>query len=708
MNFCTECGVRLAHGDESCPSCGHVIDAEVAPTAAAAAPAPDPVASARTQGVAAESAASQAAATDREYTVVVPRTGHAADTVARPAVDTPHPAEPPPPTTYPTPHPVEAPPAATYATPHPVEAPAATPYPAASPYPPSSPYASPPGATASPSPYGQNPYGQNPYDQSPYGAYSVSSQPAAAGPRIPLTVTVAQKAALVGLITFAIIFGVWLAFAALVSLLVDAGAPVDWFRAAAILVGMSVGAPIGFEGRLDGSGTVGGSLSLTLIVGAIGIVAAAAFLSGRAEAAEATATKSARGAAMGVSGATFAVPAAIIAALASGPVRFDPTQTLSMGVHPFRTFLGGLFFVAIGAGIGRFRASTRQLDLNVPEAWQAYLLPFRLHARVTRDFVVATFILTGIAITGLIVIGIASGSGTPSTSMPSTSTSNAGASEAVLGFLVLAMLLVHAVILAAGFLIGGTFFYRVDGAFLSAQGSQEQQFGMLAGGLPGMEIFLMVLLALVVMSVVGLRSALRFPRTTKWFSLVWPPALSLALIWAIPALVTRVGASGSARELLGGLRLGGAASASGSATMGIGLPSTMMMAAFWAAFTITVGVLTLPYLAGSLPALVLRLGGKALHPEWRVLMADSHLRRGLPVPAELSPIAADLHAGRIAPPANPLPSSLFAPAAAPSHAQPAPGQPGQPWMPGQPGQPGMPGHPSSWPQGPGTPPPPAQ
>ena len=110
----------------------------------------------------------------------------------------------------------------------------------------------------------------------------------------------------------------------------------------------------------------------------------------------------------------------------------------------------------------------------------------------------------------------------------------------------------------------------------------------------------------------------------------------------------------------------------------------------------------------ALPALVLRLGGKALHPEWRVLMADSHLRRGLPVPAELSPIAADLHAGRIAPPANPLPSSLFAPAAAPSHAQPAPGQPGQPWMPGQPGQPGMPGHPSSWPQGPGTPPPPAQ
>lgn len=430
------------------------------------------------------------------------------------------------------------------------------------------------------------------------------------------------------------------------------GAPVDWFRTATMLLGLGVHAPL--ELSFPGVGDVSITLTPLLITLVIaGIVAAVTWRAGRTRPAGPAGTALPEAL---LTGATFGALAGLVAAMSSGPLSY--AQDLTRGAEgffsartaPLLTFLTSTVLVTLLAAAGRAAAGATGLRA-MREGVGASLGTWRPYARLTRDLTLG-ILLSGI-LTGIVLV--LSNGGSPSDVAYDATRDAVGSSAAdagsAAGWWAFWLMLPNLLVTLAGFGAGGSL--AVDGAATVADADKpyryQNSFGLLTGanGLEGLP--LAVLLVMLVVLAIGVRAALQHAPEERTVERWWKPALLMALVWAVLAWVTRIGGHGVVDTTFFTKIQG-----EGHGSVGLGLPSTMLMTALWGALAAFAGTVLARALAGSRPDWVARLGGRHLHPEWAILLADAELRAGRQPVGRLAPVADDLRAGRISPPTRPL------------------------------------------------------
>gem|GEM_PF-2389918 len=658
MRFCTDCGTRLADGARFCTSCGHRI-AQLPPDTGTR--SPRPAGSSGAPGSAAGPpsdhgrAASASGRTDGtlvtpamwgptgEQTVHTPATADAGDTtdtefipVVRPEVATPTTWTGPDPSTptmttgplAPTEH-TDTERVETNGRPEPDR------HPETPPTPPSSPRA---GSTAA--------------------GLRARAAPMLADVR-PGAMTRPQilAAARDGALAYGATLAALTALVTLIALLSGGehrGAPVDWFRTATMLVGLGLHAPVDLTvpglGRLSITAT---PLVVTLFVAAV--IAVVTWRAARSRPAGAPGTALPEAA---VTGATIGVLAALVAAIGVGPLGYARSTTLGaeglsrVGASPLVTLLSATVLGTLVALAGRAAAGVSGWRAR-RERVGAVLGPWRPHVRLARDLTLG-ILLTGI-LTGVILTA-ANGEWSPTwlrdaaadipgADIPTTDLPDAGVGS----WWVVLLLLPNILVTLGGFGMGGSL--AVDGSAAAARSDEPFEYhnavGLLTGtaGLHGL-LWCVLAVALVTL-VVGVRAALRHAPEDRLASRWWQPAVVMALTWAVLAWLTRVGAGGS-----GSLPFVGDVDARG--TLGLGLPSTMLMAAAWAVLAAVAGPQLARAVGGTWPQVATRLGGRQLHPAWATLLADAELRAGRRPTGRLEGLGEELREGRRPPPTHPL------------------------------------------------------
>lgn len=433
------------------------------------------------------------------------------------------------------------------------------------------------------------------------------------------------------------------------------GAIADWFRTAVSMTAMAVGAPFVIEGFLP----VNFGWWKYQLQGDLSVRAVPLLLTGVLIAALAATT-------WYVERSSPAAPAVrILRAILAGGILALALTALSIlggGSLPFQskpgapqTWLDGLegrpelIWVVLGSfvlattvvGLASWVQASRAAE-HASDQEAAPISPWLMHARTAVEIAAAMFVV------GLVALAVAAArSGTldsPNADIP-------------LGtFIAFAPNLLAATTALA---LGGSL--RADGHMSATwsvasrtpaeQESFDRSVGLLTGGIDPVRVLPLLLLVLLATTIVATRSTLRRPSSSGVFERLWQPVALIAAFWAVIALVAGVSARSTG---LGGERDGLGVDIAADGAAAIGLPSVTLMAAFWTAAALVLARILTPRIAGAAPAGFARWGGRDIDPTWRVLLTDSLLRRGRPVPAHLEDVATALRTGSVAPPATPL------------------------------------------------------
>lgn len=141
--------------------------------------------------------------------------------------------------------------------------------------------------------------------------------------------------------------------------------------------------------------------------------------------------------------------------------------------------------------------------------------------------------------------------------------------------------------------------------------------GLLAGGVDGWAYWSLLVMALVA-TLAGVQRALRSaPSALRQPAVWWTTPIAFAGVWAVIWLLTRITA-------LGPSELGPDVDGS----IGLGLPSLLLMTAIWSILSVGAGLLLTPLLAASFPRSAALLGGRRLHPAWATALNFQVQRQG--------------------------------------------------------------------------------
>jgi len=474
------------------------------------------------------------------------------------------------------------------------------------------------------------------------------------------------------LAVFTVVIAV-LASTAADSVSAQGGSPVDWFRGALLALSWAVHAPValvvsGTFGGGDSESSVGGQVSfaatatpllLTLVVALAGYV-----FGRRSERAAASGGVRLLVTAAAATGASFAVLAAVLAAVAAGAPGFGADSSLADGhltaklsASSLLLLPGALLVVTAGAVLGRAAAAGQAAGGLTGRRWLgAQLGGWRSDVRHALTLLVgALLVAVGAALAfgayELLHAAVTSSSSVPGSSEVSGATSGGpGAGTYVIGAL---LTLPNLLLGLTGAAMGATLGTSGGAGGQSSSGGSfggvlNHGVGLLSGGVPT-SVYLVVLPMLVMAVAVGARITYAREGEPARGPQVWRPMVLFAAGWLVLGVLLRlsftVSGSASALSLFSG-------DAQGHAGAGLGLPSLVTVALLWALASAAAGPAAARFLASAAPGAAVKLGGRATSGEWRLLLADSVLVRGAKMPPALAAAETALRSGarpRVAP-----------------------------------------------------------
>jgi hypothetical protein len=452
-----------------------------------------------------------------------------------------------------------------------------------------------------------------------------------------------QAAALDAVTALAVQIGVLLVVVAVAALTAlpsgEHGSPVDWFRSAVWVAGLALGGAVTLD--VSGSESVGrlghATGEMHLAASAVPLLATLTALVAvwwLARRRERTAASRDVAVALGSAVSTAATYAVVLGVLAlatratsgygfGGDAMVDGSAGLGLG----RAAAGALVLTFLAAAAGRADVRLRATrGTGVIGALRARLGGWDAPLTAAVGATAVALVLAAV-----VVLGTALSAG-----------------ERVPAVLTALLLLPNAAVLVAGAAMGATAVYSVEGGLTGELGSlladeglaaTQEGAGLLAGQLPSGWLYLGVLLPIVAVLAAGLRYGQGRPPGERAWTSIWRFALSMAGVWLLLGLVTRMRVGGEFSATAGVLGEDAGGAGSGSASSGLGLPSLLLVALVWGALTFAVGRMLTRPVAATFPrsvAALLRLPGAPVHPQWAALLADGITRLGRPVPARVA------------------------------------------------------------------------
>lgn len=435
--------------------------------------------------------------------------------------------------------------------------------------------------------------------------------------------------------------GILVVVAALMSVVMGpeghTGSPRDWFMAGVALLGLGMHAPLQADisaGTSLFGGAATASLTMTPLFVTGFLVLFSAWFARRAERTRPNSTLRELVACSTVAGATFAVCSTLLAFLMRGSVGYGVEGTTGLAalavqnevhLNGWLVFLGGFLTCLTGGLIGRAMAfaAHRKTHMTalVPTQLRTWAADGIFAARLMGGTFVAVF--AGCLLLGLyeLIAGTVSSSSSVGSNLGVSAPSGSGWLTAIEGiFVLLPNLLVFATGLAMGSSVSAS--VTGEGSALDHYIGGTQDFtrglGLLTGDAPAM-LYLLPVLVLAVALWVGFRSLLlRAPGQGSQVR-PWRVSLLYAAAWLVLAELTQIqfelSASASALEESAG--------ASGALAFGLGFFVIACCAVFWS-LVATWGADRLGRpIATILPGMMLRLGGRAIHPEWQFLLVQA-------------------------------------------------------------------------------------